>query len=517
MHLKRFLACARSAFIVPIVLALAGWAALGSLACGGDSSGTRDMPGVGLGGDSGGSGDASSPGGVGGAAGTGGTGGTPGGAGGEVPLPSDQIVTIAPAERHQTLVGFGGAVAFYTNFLSGRNDNIFTVLFYDLGLDILRIGNWYQNQPATGTTTSTAFSDSAAVAVVQKARAALGRAPKILMSSWSPPSYLKSNATTKGTRGTLIQDAGGFAYDQFADWWVRSLAAYAANGVVPDYISIQNEPDFFNAGWETCQLDAAAGTANAVYGSALAAVAAAIQASSLASKPQMVGPETAGIGNAVQRYLAGMASTDFSVLAHHLYSGGGTGADPAPDSYLTPMGNVAAAAAGKPIFMTEYAPTAPSLFNTAWLIHNALTTEGVSAYIYWDLIWAPPAASAAPSALVTIQSADSSSPYTINDPYYAVKHFARWTDPGWVRVGASATAAAVKASAFVSPDGKALSVVLLNSDGASHVVAVDAGGFVYRTATAYRTSGTSERAAMLPFGGSLALPARSIATVVFAP
>jgi hypothetical protein len=86
-----------------------------------------------------------------------------------------------------------------------------------------------------------------------------------------------------------------------------------------------------------------------------------------------------------------------------------------------------------------------------------------------------------------------------------------------VRVGASASAAPIKASAYVSPDGRSLSVVLLNGDSASHVVTVDAGGFVYRTSSVYRTSGASERAVMMPFAGSVSLPARAIATVVLGP
>jgi hypothetical protein len=36
---------------------------------------------------------------------------------------------------------------------------------------------------------------------------------------------------------------------------------------------------------------------------------------------------------------------------------------------------VASAAAGKPILMTEYGPSAPAMFETAWLIHEALTAE----------------------------------------------------------------------------------------------------------------------------------------------
>jgi len=461
---------------------------------------------------------------VGGTGGAGADGVTPGqggsGVGGSGTV--DVTVTVAANEQHQTLVGFGGAVAFYTNFLSGRTDDIFKVLFVDMGIDILRVGNWYQNQSASGTTPDTAFTDSYTVAIVQKATAAMGHPPKILMSSWSPPGYLKSNGVTKGTRGTLLQSAGAYQYDEFADWWVRSIAAYTAQGVVPDYISIQNEPDFFNTGWETCQLDTAEDTTNAGYGRALDAVSAAIAASTLAARPQIVGPETAGANNGVQRYLNNMATGSFDVLAHHLYSGGMTGNDPAPDSYATSMTNVANGArnaGGKPIFMTEFAPQSPTMLNTAWMIQDALTTEGVAAYIYWGLIWAPPAAGAAPAGLVTIAGADAASAYTINDTYYAMKHFARWTDPGWVRVGAAANgSAAVRASAFVSPDGASLTVVLLNTDSADHVVSVDTGGGAFGNAAVYRTSGDTERAAAVPYGAAaIPLPAQSIATLVLTP
>jgi O-glycosyl hydrolase len=238
----------------------------------------------------------------------------------------------------------GAAVAFETNFLSARTDGIYKVLFVDSGLDILRIVNWYQNQSATGTSASTGFTDNAIVQVVQKATAARGGTPpKILMSSWSPPAYLKSNGTTKGSVGTLSQSsAGAYDYAGLGDWWVRSLQAYAAQGVVPDYISIQNEPDYYNSEW-------------------------------------------------------------------------------------------------------------------------------------------------------------------------------KWTDPGWVRVDATPSLATIKASAFVSPDGTQLSVVLLDSDTADHAVVVSPGAFAYSTVAAFRTSGVTERAAQAGLGadGSIVLPSRSIATLIF--
>ena len=97
------------------------------------------------------------------------------------------------------MVGFGGVVAYYAGLLSRRSadDEAWKVIFSDLGLDILRIANWYQNQTETGTSPATPFSDDDGVNLVRNATAVLGHAPKIMMSSWTPPAYLQSNASTK--------------------------------------------------------------------------------------------------------------------------------------------------------------------------------------------------------------------------------------------------------------------------------------------------------------------------------
>ena len=105
------------------------------------------------------------------------------------PPPPDgtAAVTISTAAEHQTLVGFGAAIAYYAGYLTGRNipdDDIYQVLFADLGLDVLRIGNWYQNQRSTGTTTDTAFGDTAIAGVIQDATTALGQS-SAASTSWA--------------------------------------------------------------------------------------------------------------------------------------------------------------------------------------------------------------------------------------------------------------------------------------------------------------------------------------------
>jgi glucuronoarabinoxylan endo-1,4-beta-xylanase len=462
---------------------------------------------------------------TGGAGGTGGgtdAGGAGGGGGAGGAVTADVTVSVDPGTQHQTMVGFGASLVYYADYVSNRqvaNDDIYQVLFVDLGLDLLRIANWYQNQTETGTSVSTPFSDSAAVTVVANATAALGHPPRILMSSWTPPAYLKSNGDTKGG-GTLLRGPanGLFDYSGFADWWVRSLEAYAAMGVAPDYVSIQNEPEL-STNYESCLLDAVA-SGNAGYPDALDAVHGALAASSLAKLPALVGPESLGLGGSgFDSYVSALDASELGAIAHHLYSGGASGDDPAADSFAGVMSAAAStgAAAGKPLFMTEFAPNLPTMIDTALLIHEALTVEQVSVYLYWALAWAP---GSPVNWLVTVENPagpfTTPKGYTINDPYYGLKHYARWIDEGWIRVDAASSAPGVKASAFLSPDGGGgLTVVMINADGVTHQVAFTLGSFATATVTAFRSSGTAERtsAVMLADGNIVEMPPQSIVTL----
>jgi glucuronoarabinoxylan endo-1,4-beta-xylanase len=439
--------------------------------------------------------------------------------------PADVTVSVDVATKYQVMVGFGAAAAYYVDYPSNNPQSaaIYQTLFDDLGLQILRIGNWYQNN----NDNQAAFN--ATVGLVKAATAALGHAPLILMSSWNPAIALKSNGVNNGG-GTLVRTAaGGYDYAGFGQWWSDSLMAYAAAGVVPDYISVQNEPDFKTSSEGTCLFDPVEDATNAGYGPALDAVRTAISSSGQAI-PKLVGPEISGIASGkLGTYLGGISASgqlgELDAVAHHLYSGG---TDALPSSFNAALSAAGSAAANLPIWMTEYAPGKPDLFDTAWLIQSSVTVEGVSSYLYWDLFWPPPPAGsdAAPSGLVSVD--DPSSPdagFSINDSYYAVQHFAKWIGVGWQRVAVTSSLGSVTASAFLSPDGARLTLVLLNTDGIAHQVTVDpgqadAGATGFATSAVYRTSGASERTTplgSLAAGGAFDMPSRAIATVTFGP
>jgi len=442
--------------------------------------------------------------------------------------PFNVDVTVDSGTRYQTMVGFGAAVAFEIGLLANQANSteIYNALFVDAGLQILRVANWYQNSQARGNPNDMGDFNST-VSVVAGARAALGHDPVILMSSWSPPPSIKSVNSFVG--GTLGQSNGAYRYADFGQWWRASLDAYAAAGVVPTYVSIQNEPDFLPTGtnpWSSCLIDATEDlTKHAGYGPALDAVASAI--ADLPSKPTLVGPEVSGIGGAtIENYLQAMTTAGnldrMGGVAHHLYNGGTSSL---PSSFSSGMTTLAGASGGLPLFQTEFGPNPADMFNTAWLINNAVTVEGVTAYLFWDLIWGESATSTNPSGLISIETVSQANwktphGYKINDTYYALKHFAKWIDGGWQRIAVTPASIVIRASAFASPDGQSVTLVLLNTDSIEHTVTLDPGAFTFGTSQVYRTSGTAERTAPLgplAAGNVIDMPGRSLATVTLTP
>jgi hypothetical protein len=102
-----------------------------------------------------------------------------------------------------------------------------------------------------------------------------------------------------------------------------------------------------------------------------------------------------------------------------------------------------------------------------------------------------------------------------------MKHFSYFIQPGYVRVGASDDDANVRSSAYLSPDGLRLVVVLINTNATvSSAMNFNFGAFNIGQSRVYQTVGTNTYAGNNTFlsRGSLmngeVLPPQSITTVV---
>jgi len=436
-------------------------------------------------------------------------------------LPTPAVrVEIDATMRHQALVGFGASLGYADDVIAAHPDEaaLYDLLFRDAGLDALRLRNRYESagEPSLQATR----------AIVEAATARLGRTPFLFMTSSTPPAALKENEsrTCAGDAQTCTLASvagGGFDYTAFARYWRESLAAYASAGVVPDYVSIQNNPNWVppeeapnegcrflpEEGTETLMIDGApVAVPYPGYSEALAAVRAAI--GDMASVPRFAAPEVSSV-SAIAAYTTALGATPADAFALHMY---GQDADAVDVASLETARDLAEQLA-RPVFQTEMQAEG---LETAVLMHHVLTAAGASVYLQNDLVALTRATASVSLVLLTTTGLEP------QGPFYALMHFAKHTDPGWARIDASSDDAALLSSAWLSPDEGALTVVLVNSGAEARdaeVVVPDVlRAQLVRTEVTRTVFDSVERAAelgALSVDGVVRVPGRSIATVAF--
>lgn len=418
--------------------------------------------------------------------------------------PSDNTLEVNTDIHYQTMQGFGGAIAFYNNwvFAHPNKEELYQLLWEDLGINLLRLRNTYRYE--TDFTTDD-------IELVQKAEEYSDKDFKLLMCSWSPPASLKSNGNVNN--GTLAQVNGEFVYQDFADYWRDALVAYRAIGINPDWIGIQNEPDFQTDSWETCKFTPTETDEFPGFDIALETVNNTI--SSLDNPPLLLGAEELGIGyNNFNNYSDPIKEAPYLwAYGYHLYHGG----DPEiPDSYNTSFLNIVQNYNDRPNIMTEYEHFDAGWFKTAWLVCNNISVGNTSAYFYWNLIWPG-------SGLISIDNPwdqanwSNEKGYTLNPHFYAFKHFAKFVDAGYERVECTNTNEGIKSSVFISPDGSELVMVLLNVADHSVTTNVIPAGWENETSQIFQSveGNYFQSLGSVSIGGMMDLPSQSITTLVF--
>jgi glucuronoarabinoxylan endo-1,4-beta-xylanase len=422
----------------------------------------------------------------------------------EPPKP-DATGTVHIGTAYQELEGFGASGAWYDGWLLAhpQKDEIYDVLFRQLGLDIYRLRNPYQ------LTDDWRDIMASSAEIIQAAEASLRHPIKIMVSSWSPPAFLKSNGSTAG--GTLARDHdSSYQYDKFGQWWADSLAAYERHGIDVEYVNIQNEPEFL-ADYDSCKLAPSETSDWAGYNLAFEAVYQELT-SRMTDMPKLLAPDSFGC-SASRAFIDELIDPSHVYgYAHHLYADGDYDD---PDSFILAMQSFASKYGDKPLFQTEYSclcdvkPFNVAL-NLARHIHNSLVHEGVCSYFYWSLFWGEE------GGLVTLDFPWQANPgYTINPIYYAFKQYSAFTDPAWRRVEASTDSTGLRISAFKSDDDTELSIVIINVSDIDIDLTLSLGGFSPESSRVYRTSVTEHTQYLGAFDESqlLTLPLESITTV----
>ncbi|MDX2432226.1 MAG: hypothetical protein QNK35_14915 [Bacteroides sp.] len=393
-------------------------------------------------------------------------------------------LNIDPAETRQTVTGFGAALAYYEGWLNAhpKKSEVYELIFGELSLDILRVRNAYGYDPdMVGRVKEYMLA----------AEKSLGHPIELMSTSWAPVDSLKHSGDRKGG-GTIRYTSGeggvDFDYAGFASWWKGSLDEYAAHGIMPDYISIQNEPGW-EADYESCLFHPRE-TINATdtvagYNKALDAVYDTLVG--LSDRPKILGPEVLGIGyNKVESYTNALDISKLDGLAHHLYHGVNED-DPYASDVFSKIGEFHPEL---PHFQTEY--SRGDWFSLAGLIYMSFHDEEVVSYLYWDLIWGET------KGLITLEFpwdsnrwTDPTKGYIINREYYAFKQFSAFIHPGWKRLNTEVPGEELKQLTLVSPGMDSMTCVVINrSETASHTLKIDIDGYRIKESAIYSTSET---------------------------
>lgn len=425
------------------------------------------------------------------------------------PDPTSFTITVNPGNTHQQMVGFGGALTWYSNWMttSSKKTEIADLIFNDLGIDIIRFKSWYYPDGYPAVTSTDVMSDDNSKihwdATNELYTLAKDRNPdvKILLSSWGPPAGLKSNNSSR--EGTLKKTDGNFMYDEFATYWEQTLDHLPFN---PDYISIQNEPTYINSGWTTCDWSYVETATLPDYTLAFDKVHDLIK--DRTNPPVMIGPESQDIPT-----FGGFANilknkAHCGLLAYHPYNINATTSGEQIIASLKSIGSFTE----KPNIMTEYSD-AFNWFATAQFIQNTLLHANSSGYIYWKLVWAQPAAGVENAAMVSITSGGA---YTVTPFYYVMKHFAKHIDAGYQRVDASTTNANLLISAFKNPTNNKITVIVINKGVGQVSMDFEVTGKSITTVEAYQSKEANyyKEVENITASDEVVFPAQSVTTVV---
>lgn len=418
---------------------------------------------------------------------------------------------IEPAVTYQEMIGFGGSLTWYSDRVtaSPHKEQICKLLFEDLGTDIIRFKNNYYplgypavKSPATmeNNAIKTLWDVTGELCAIAKQ---LNPGIQVLVSSWTPPSALKSNNNLR--EGTLRKDNGAFMYEALGVYWNDLLDNLQFN---PDYISIQNEPGWITPDWETCEWRPTETPDFPGYDAAFDAVWNKISART--NPPKMIGPEAENIG-----YSSKLGGNTFAVfseplknkahLAAYAYHTYNYSASALIAQTKADLNMIRDSYGNKPCIMTEYSNS--TWLNTAWFIIQNLNEANAAGYIYWLMAWSD---SNNDSMIRLSPSGD----YTLTPFYYVMKHFSKEIDKGYVRV--KVVSPSVPMSGFIDPSGRKITVVAVNptADATNYKFGVT--GKTVKSVRAFQTDAVNNYKEIQPVGPDkyIILKPKSVTTVV---
>ena len=420
-------------------------------------------------------------------------------------------VNVDYTSPRQTVEGFGASVTWIANdldsFSPATQTQILDLLYKTsqpgAGLSWVRVGSFLCNyNPSPGVYDWNYWGIQSGMRWLQRVNAAYG-VNRYMVSSWSPPAWMKdNNSCTNGghVRPQYYPDLAALKIQ-----WLQN--AKTQLGFEAQVESVQNEPatrvTYDSCEWTTAEMSSF--VANHMQ--------PALVASGLSAKLML--PESSYYSNFDNAWgfpLLNDAGTRAAtaIVATHGYG--------RTDNFGTPCNSCAQY--NKPIWQTEdsnldgrYNGSIDDGLTWSTEIYKALNGGRFSAWFYW---WTMTLQNDNQGLINANASTDS---FQAPKRLYVMGQFSRFIRPGSVMLGSTSSDASVQVTA-VRPASGSVAVVLANTGRTAQTVTVSLTGTTPpATVTPYRTSATENQVQLSPISVSagsftITVPSKSIVTLI---
>jgi glucuronoarabinoxylan endo-1,4-beta-xylanase len=427
------------------------------------------------------------------------------------PKAANVNVNVDYTNTRQTVEGFGASATWVANdldaFSPAKQAQILELL-YDTskpgaGLSWVRVGSFLCDyNPSPGVFDWNFWGIQSGMRWLQRVNASYG-VNKYVVSTWSPPAWMKDN-------NSCIN--GGHVRSQFYPnlaalkiQWLQN--AKAQLGFEAQVESVQNEPDH-RAGYDSCEWTTAEMNTFVVNH-----LKPALNSSGLISK--LMAPEVSFYSNFDNAWGFPLLNDANMRAAVNIVATHGYGRT---DKFETPCASCTQH--NKPIWQTEdsnldgrYNGSIDEGLTWSTEIFKSLNSGRFSAWFYW---WVMTLQNDNQGLLNVNPSTDS---VVVPKRLYVVGQFSRFIRPGSVMLGSTSSDATLRVTA-VRPATGNVTIVLANTGKTSHTVTVSLTGTnPPASVTPHRTSANENQAPLSPINISagaftITIPAKSIVTVV---
>lgn len=407
-------------------------------------------------------------------------------------------INFDPSVTYQTMDGWGASYTWYGDWLTTVNNREtgFDYIFNDCEFNILRFRDLNKVRGYGGAWENTNYP---AYKAYYDAAVKRGIDPIVIVTSWGQ--YDRDvdfvALTKKDNEGhtyyTLAKDKNGeYMYDKLADFCVESVKLFQKAGIPVHYFSISNETELQGVGKDEqgkdrneipFYLGPTENKYHCAYWKAHIAVYKAFKEAFGDDAPILTGAEImADTEHIISSYVDPLIKADpdsFGLIAHHLYGSVNT-----PQSYSDVYNK----------FGKDYKLWQTEWYNNDFIDHankliNELNYENISAYLYWNGVWITDAA----NCLIQVDQWYGNPKIVRRANHYTMMHFSKFIKQGYKRIKTDSHITDSNVTAFISPDGKTLVTVILNSIGKTEKLKLKVDGYKIKSGKVYTSTFNSTK------------------------